>query len=74
MISKWLLLHQFINQGVKRIVITTDLSRFCLQYVAKILESLIAKQLETYLEENGVITEDQAGFIKQHSTKHPFLT
>ena len=40
-----------------------------LSAVAKILESLITKQLETYLEENGVITAHQAGFRKQHSTQ-----
>ena len=44
-----------------------------LSAVAKILESLITKQLETYLEENGVITEHQAGFRKQHSTQTSLL-
>ena len=41
--------------------------------VAKILESLISKQLETYLEENGVITEHQGGFRGQHSTQTSLL-
>ena len=41
--------------------------------VAKILDSLISKQLETYLEENGVITEHQAGFRRQHSTQTSLL-
>ena len=44
-----------------------------LSAVAKILESLISKQLETYLEENGVITEHQAGFRRQHSTQTSLL-
>ena len=44
-----------------------------LSAVAKILESLITKQLEIYLEENGVITEHQAGFRKQHSTQTSLL-
>ena len=41
--------------------------------VAKILESLISKQLETYLEEDGVITEHQAGFRRQHYTQTSLL-
>ena len=44
-----------------------------LSAVAKILESLISKQLETYLEVNGVITEHQAGFRRQHSTQTSLL-
>ena len=44
-----------------------------LSAVAKILESVISKQLETYLEENGVITEHQAGFRRQHSTQTSLL-
>ena len=44
-----------------------------LSAVAKILESFISKQLETYLDENGVITEHQAGFRRQHSTQTSLL-
>ena len=44
-----------------------------LSAVAKILESLISKLLETYLEENGVIIEHQAGFRRQHSTQTSLL-
>jgi lipopolysaccharide export system protein LptC len=44
-----------------------------LSAAAKILESLNTKQLEIYLEENGVITEQPARFRKQHSTQTSLL-
>ena len=41
--------------------------------VAKIFEKLITDQLETYLESNGLLVEQQAGFRKKHSTQTSLL-
>jgi hypothetical protein len=64
MISKWLLFHQFLPKSGCKTHCNNYRPISVLSAVAKILESLITKQLETYLEENGVITEHQAGFRK----------
>ena len=45
-----------------------------LSSVSKIFEKLITEQLETYLESNGILTEQQAGFRKNHSRQTPYLT
>lgn len=44
-----------------------------LSAVAKIFERLITQQLETYLESNGILTEQQAGFRKKRSTQTSLL-
>ena len=44
-----------------------------LSSVSKIFEKLITEQLETYLESNGILTEQQAGFRKNHSTQTSLL-
>ena len=41
--------------------------------VAKIFERLITEQLETYLESNSILAEQQAGFRKMHSTQTSLL-
>jgi hypothetical protein len=44
-----------------------------LSCVAKILEKLISEQLNTYLESNGLLIEQQAGFRRKHSTQTSLL-
>ena len=44
-----------------------------LSSVAKIFERLITEQLETYLESNSILVEQQAGFRKKHSTQTSLL-
>ncbi|CAB4034888.1 Hypothetical predicted protein, partial [Paramuricea clavata] len=44
-----------------------------LSSVSKIFEKLITEQLETYLESNGILTEQQAGFRKNNSTQTSLL-
>ena len=44
-----------------------------LSTVAKIFERLITEQLETYLESNSILVEQQAGFRKKHSTQTSLL-
>ena len=45
-----------------------------LSSVAKIFEKLITQQLETYLETNGILVQQQAGFRKKHSTQISLLS
>jgi hypothetical protein len=44
-----------------------------LSCVAKIFEKIISEQLNTYLESNGLLIEQQAGFRRKHSTQTSLL-
>jgi hypothetical protein len=44
-----------------------------LSSVAKIFEKLITQQLETYLEKNEILVQQQAGFRKKHCTQTSLL-
>ena len=44
-----------------------------LSCVAKIFEKLISEQLNTYLESNGLLIEQQEGFRRKHSTQTSLL-
>ena len=71
MILRLQLFRQFISLEAKQIAIITDQSLFChplLKYLR-----LITEQLETYLESNSILIEQQAGFRKKHSTQTSLL-
>ena len=65
------------NLGIKQSVITLDQYLFFSinQYliVAKVFEKLISNRLSVYLEINGILTEQQAGFRKNHSNQTSLL-
>ena len=44
-----------------------------LSSVAKIFEKLITQQLKTYLEENEILVQQQAGFRKKHCAQTSLL-
>ena len=72
MILRLQLFRQFISLEAKQIAITIPIS--VLSSVAKIFERLITEQLETYLESNSILVEQQAGSREKHSTQTSLYT